>query len=152
MAISSFLSADGIWLLYLDGLPHCRPFTFQVEMVTMSNSEGTSTVKECSRKSLVKIEKVADLKSEPKDNQCHVYYIHRDGTTYCRPDQNFDHDTKTDATEIDTPPLRGDDSPVVNNEARNIGTTEIANDSLQNSSESKTQEIEQCSDDRLILV
>jgi hypothetical protein len=121
-------------------------------MVTMSNSEGTSTVKECSRKSVVKIEKVVQLKSEPKDNLCHVYYIHRDGTTYCRPDQNFEHDTKTDAAKVDRPPLRGDYSPVVNNEARNIGTIEIANDSLQNYSKSKAQEIEQCSDDRLILV
>jgi hypothetical protein len=138
-------------------------------MVTMPNSEGTSTVKQCSRKSIVKIEKVGQLKSEPKDYchgksspvrgsvtplpvpiyrgllllnlqltrasktaiplrdnyLCHVYYIHQDGTTYCRPDQNFEHETKTNATEINRPPLRSNDSPVVNNEAQNI-----ANDSL----------------------
>jgi hypothetical protein len=32
---------------------------------------------------------------------------------YCRPDQNFEHETKTDAVEIDGPPLRSYDSPIV---------------------------------------
>jgi hypothetical protein len=117
----------------------------------MSNSEDTSTVK-CGRKFVEKIEKVGELKSEPKANECHVYYIHRDGTTYCRPDQNFEHKTKTDALEINGLALRGDDSPVVNNKAPNIGTSETVIDNPQSSSKSKTQEIEQCGDDRLILV
>jgi hypothetical protein len=98
-------------------------------MITMSNSEGTSIVKKCSHKSAVRFEKVVDLKSEPKDNLCHVYYIHRDGTTYCRPHQNLEYETKTDALEINGILLCGDDSPVVNNEAPNIGTIETAIDS-----------------------
>ncbi len=118
----------------------------------MSNSEDSSTGKECSRKGAKKIENVEELKGEPKDNHCHVYYIHRDGTTYCRPNREIDHETENDSTEIDGSPLRSDVSPTVHNEAQNIATAEITNDSPQIYSKGKAREIEQCADDRLILV
>jgi hypothetical protein len=118
----------------------------------MSNSAGNSTAKECSRNSVVKIEKVSDLKGEPKNNQCHVYYTHRDGTTYCSPNRDFDAKVKIDAVEVDGSPLCGDISPTADHEVRNIATTEITIGSPQNSPRKERQEIEQCADDRLILV
>jgi hypothetical protein len=54
--------------------------------------------------------------------------------------------------EVDGSPLCGDISPTADHEVRNIATTEIAIGSPQNSPRKERQEIEQCADDRLILV
>jgi hypothetical protein len=108
----------------------------------MSNSDGISTAKECSRKNLLKIESVSQLQGEPKGDECHVYYIHRDGTTYCSPDQKFDPKAENNAPDIGG-------SLLGVNETQDIPTNEI---DIGTSSRNETEEIEQCADDRLILV
>lgn len=110
---------------------------------------GSSTAKECSRILATKIKSVVDLKGEPKHNQCHVYYIHRDGTTYCSSNQEFDQDLEP---KVRTNVLDLNSSEPRVNKVQNDPTNEIAIDKLKASSRAKSQKIDQCADDRLILV
>jgi hypothetical protein len=111
----------------------------------MSNIKGSNSAKQCGRNSAVKIESVKDLKGEPKGDKYHVYYIHRDGTTYRSSDQEFDPKAKHSALETNA------SLPHINGE-QNTHKTGTANNETKNSSIIKTQQIEQCDDDRLILV
>ena len=111
----------------------------------MSNNKGSNSTKQCGHISAGRIKSVKDLKGEPKDDKCHVYYIHRDGTIYCRPDQEFEPKPKHGALETNG-------SLSHNNGEQNTHKTGTATNETKNSSIIQTRKIEQCADDRLILV